>query len=174
MTLQLETEDTGIRSRVHKAAVLHVPRAYKLEKTSDPSKQRLTAARVKTLLAQSSFHYEVIQRRVRDINAEYTHVICLFQDPDQRVGRFQHQIISDIIWEVFFSHANALGCLYQEYFRPISHQLLALVLTTVSHTPRRLILPMILTELTGASCACYVGDRTKNHKTVLCCSLQGL
>ncbi|TFK88825.1 hypothetical protein K466DRAFT_54593 [Polyporus arcularius HHB13444] len=109
----LRSEETGIRSRIKKAAVDLVVNAYNLHEIPDGHAElSANKDRVQGLLKQSSFHYE---------------------DPYTRVGRFQHLIVSRVIWRVFFSTSNALGCVYQSSFKPISHELLALVLTAIRH-----------------------------------------
>ncbi|CDO74668.1 hypothetical protein BN946_scf184828.g8 [Trametes cinnabarina] len=111
-------EDTSIRSRVRKQAVMRVPDAYGLAKNPQSDQVAHNKKRAQFLLADSRFHYE---------NA------LLNQDVDAKAGRFQHRLIREIIEEVWFGHANALGCLYQQYFKPIPHATIALVLTAIRH-----------------------------------------
>ncbi|KAH9847916.1 hypothetical protein C2E23DRAFT_889541 [Lenzites betulinus] len=108
----LRIEDTNVRSRVKKAAATAVPKAYGLYAVPNAKQLHENRERVKSLLTGSAFHYE---------------------DPQEHEGRFQHPVIAEIIWDSFFSHANALGCLYQEDFGAIPHELLALTLTCIRH-----------------------------------------
>ncbi|KAH9842963.1 uncharacterized protein C8Q71DRAFT_877618 [Rhodofomes roseus] len=54
------------------------------------------------------------------------------KEPEKRVGHFQNSIIEEVIFELAFSHVNALGCLNQERFKPISHPLIASILTSAN------------------------------------------
>ncbi|KAH9910145.1 uncharacterized protein BXZ73DRAFT_109502 [Epithele typhae] len=99
-----------------KAAVTLVPTAYGLCKAPrNEQHKQANKAQVSKLLANEGklFHCE---------------------DPVTGRGRFQHQVIAEIIHEVFFSHPSSLGCIYQDHFKTISNELIALVLTSVRHT----------------------------------------
>lgn len=126
--MKLRIEDTNVRSRVKKAAVAAVPKAYGLHLTPNASQLHQNKERVRRLLDQSAFQYEVKSAVLILVAAI---LIAFGQDPEQRAGRFQHPVIAEIIWDAFFSHANALGCLYQEAFGSIPYQLFALTLTCV-------------------------------------------
>lgn len=56
----------------------------------------------------------------------------LFKNIDTEDGRFLSPLIAQGIYDAFFSHAAALGCLYQPHFTPFPHTALALILTAVS------------------------------------------
>ncbi|TFY68301.1 hypothetical protein EVJ58_g1089 [Rhodofomes roseus] len=62
---------------------------------------------------RSVFHYKVV--------------------PEERSGPFQHSIIEEVIFELVFRHVNALGCIYQDQFKPIPHPLLASILAVIYH-----------------------------------------
>ncbi|CDO77051.1 hypothetical protein BN946_scf184403.g26 [Trametes cinnabarina] len=116
-----KTEDTEVRSRVRKQAVIRVPDAYGLVKNPAPEDVATNKARARFLLADSRFLYESLCTVLHN------------QDVDAKAGRFQHRLIREIIEEVWFSHANALGCLYQDRFKPIPNATIALVLTAIRH-----------------------------------------
>ncbi|KAH9949209.1 hypothetical protein B0H21DRAFT_820392 [Amylocystis lapponica] len=105
-------EDSSVRSRVRKAAVANVPKAYGLHKTPRGPQVMENRDRVAFLLEDSRFH-------------------C--KSPLDKLGRFQHDVIAEIIHDVWFSHPTALGCLYQSSFNPIPSSVLSLVLTVVRH-----------------------------------------
>ncbi|KAI1782298.1 hypothetical protein LXA43DRAFT_1104334 [Ganoderma leucocontextum] len=109
----LQTEDCNIRSRVIKIVNARLSDAYRLIKAPrSPAEIEQNKAAVQVLLTKSMFHFE---------------------KPDQAIGRFQHPFIWEVISEAFFSNGNALGCLFQAHFKPIPHELIALVLTCIRH-----------------------------------------
>ncbi|KAH9940557.1 hypothetical protein B0H21DRAFT_893609 [Amylocystis lapponica] len=106
-------EDTSMRSRVRKEAVSLVARAYGLhDSPTTAAEVAQNKDRVAFVLAESRFQY---------------------QSPENKTGRFRHPIISEIVNAVWFSHRNALGCIYQDRFNPVSAKTLALVLTAIQH-----------------------------------------
>ncbi|KAI0823530.1 hypothetical protein BC628DRAFT_514110 [Trametes gibbosa] len=52
---------------------------------------------------------------------------------DTEDGRFLSPLIAQGVYDAFFSHAAALGCLYQPHFTPFPHTALALILTALEH-----------------------------------------
>lgn len=117
-----------MRSRVQREVSARVANVYGLDPAPSPAQVIRNKERVEVLLNDSAFHHEVCTdtlRRAKD------RLIAFLQVPETREGRFQHPFIQQIIHAVWFSHRNALGCLYQERFNPIPHATVALVLTSV-------------------------------------------
>nr|VWO97236.1 Slu7 domain-containing protein [Ganoderma boninense] len=108
----LKQEDTNIRSRVRKEAALRVPLAYGLHLNPSFEERAKNRERTEYLLADSRF-------------------ACA--DVDEGVGRFQNPLIRSIIEAVWYGHATSLGCCFHQYFNPIRHETIALVLTAIQH-----------------------------------------
>ncbi|KAI1781758.1 hypothetical protein LXA43DRAFT_1105370 [Ganoderma leucocontextum] len=110
----LRSEDTSIRSRVQKATIARIVKAYNLVEVPMTTAQvQDNCDRVRALLNQSAFHY---------------------QDPETRVGRFQNPLVFEVIWSAFYLWDGSIACIYPSYFNPIPRELIALVLTSIRHS----------------------------------------
>lgn len=90
-------------------------------------------------LLPDKYHYAVcITQPALCCNAEGLHA-SYQQDYDMHKGEWQglwqNRAITEIIQLAFFATRDGLGCLYQEYFNPISLELLCLAVDVVSDPP---------------------------------------
>ncbi|KAG8912620.1 hypothetical protein FRC01_004992 [Tulasnella sp. 417] len=106
-------EEGNTRSAIKKAIKARVAVHYGLVSGPSPQQAINNKERAQFLLSESRFH---------------------FQDPDGQQGWFRNPFIADAVIASWFSHSNALGVLYQEFFNPIRLESLALILTIWAET----------------------------------------